>query len=161
MSTTIQTTSPTSGATAHYGNAGVRARTSARSIAARAWFRSVAWWPALRARSRWPRCNAKRGKLFAIVTQSNRDLEPWESDLRFWYCALAGKTDCDERSADSPGFRKRSLRRLFTASRHTGTTRTDTLATGTPFAGFRFAHRPRPGATNSFARRNQCRRSSS
>ena len=35
------------------------------------------------------------GKLFAIVTQSNRDLEPWERDLRFWYCALAGKTDCD------------------------------------------------------------------
>src|SRR5688500_15889411 len=35
------------------------------------------------------------GKLFAIVTQSNRDLEPLERDLRFWYCALAGKTDCD------------------------------------------------------------------
>ncbi len=35
------------------------------------------------------------GKLFAIVTQSNRDLEPWERDLRFWYCALAGKMDCD------------------------------------------------------------------
>ncbi|HEY6232668.1 MAG TPA: transcription-repair coupling factor [Pyrinomonadaceae bacterium] len=35
------------------------------------------------------------GKLFAIVTQSNRDLEPWEADLRFWYCALSGKTNCD------------------------------------------------------------------
>lgn len=35
------------------------------------------------------------GKLFAVVTQSNRDLEPWESDLRFWYCALAGKTNCE------------------------------------------------------------------
>ncbi|MDQ3665617.1 MAG: transcription-repair coupling factor [Acidobacteriota bacterium] len=35
------------------------------------------------------------GKLFAIVTQSNRDLEPFERDLRFWYCALAGKTDCE------------------------------------------------------------------
>jgi transcription-repair coupling factor (superfamily II helicase) len=34
------------------------------------------------------------GKLFAIVTQSNRDLEPWEGDLRFWYCALAGKKHC-------------------------------------------------------------------
>ncbi|MDQ2937651.1 MAG: transcription-repair coupling factor [Acidobacteriota bacterium] len=34
------------------------------------------------------------GKLFAIVTQSNRDLEPWEADLRFWYCALAGKKHC-------------------------------------------------------------------
>ena len=36
------------------------------------------------------------GKLFAIVTQSNRDLESLEPDLRFWYCALAGKTDCDK-----------------------------------------------------------------
>src|ERR1051325_2474855 len=35
------------------------------------------------------------GKLFAIVTQSNRDLEPWEDDLRFWYCALAGKRNCE------------------------------------------------------------------
>jgi len=35
------------------------------------------------------------GKLFAIVTQSNRDLEPWEADLRFWYCALAGATNCE------------------------------------------------------------------
>ena len=31
---------------------------------------------------------------FAVVTQSNRDLEPWEGDLRFWYCALAGQKDC-------------------------------------------------------------------
>jgi transcription-repair coupling factor (superfamily II helicase) len=36
------------------------------------------------------------GRLFAIVTQSNRDLEPLERDLRFWYCALAGKTDCNK-----------------------------------------------------------------
>jgi len=35
------------------------------------------------------------GKTFAIVTQSTRDLEPWEDDLRFWYCALAGKDKCD------------------------------------------------------------------
>jgi transcription-repair coupling factor (superfamily II helicase) len=34
-------------------------------------------------------------KRFAVVTQSNRDLEPWEGDLRFWYCALAGKKDCE------------------------------------------------------------------
>jgi transcription-repair coupling factor (superfamily II helicase) len=34
-------------------------------------------------------------KLFAVVTQSNRDLEPWEGDLRFWYCALAGKNNCE------------------------------------------------------------------
>ncbi|HUE81160.1 MAG TPA: transcription-repair coupling factor [Pyrinomonadaceae bacterium] len=35
------------------------------------------------------------GKLFAIVTQSNRDLENLERDLRFWYCALSGKASCD------------------------------------------------------------------
>jgi transcription-repair coupling factor (superfamily II helicase) len=35
------------------------------------------------------------GKLFAVVTQSNRDLEPWEADLRFWYCALAGAKNCE------------------------------------------------------------------
>jgi transcription-repair coupling factor (superfamily II helicase) len=34
-------------------------------------------------------------KRFAIVTQSNRDLEPWEGDLRFWYCALAGQKNCE------------------------------------------------------------------
>ncbi len=34
-------------------------------------------------------------KRFAIVTQSNRDLEPWEGDLRFWYCAFAGKKNCE------------------------------------------------------------------
>jgi transcription-repair coupling factor (superfamily II helicase) len=35
------------------------------------------------------------GKTFAVVTQSTRDLEPWEMDLRFWYCALASKENCD------------------------------------------------------------------
>ena len=35
------------------------------------------------------------GKPFAVVTQANRDLEAWESDLRFWYCALAGKKHCE------------------------------------------------------------------
>ena len=35
------------------------------------------------------------GKSLAVVTQSNHDLEPLESDLRFWYCALHGRTDCD------------------------------------------------------------------
>lgn len=34
-------------------------------------------------------------RLFAIVTQSNKDLEPWENDLRFWYCALARTTNCE------------------------------------------------------------------
>ena len=35
-------------------------------------------------------------KPFAIVTQATRDLEPWERDLRFWYCALANKESCDD-----------------------------------------------------------------
>src|SRR5258705_3230639 len=35
------------------------------------------------------------GKTFAVVAQATRDLEPWERDLRFWYCALSGKETCD------------------------------------------------------------------
>ena len=31
------------------------------------------------------------GKTFAVISQTTRDLEPWEQDLRFWYCALAGR----------------------------------------------------------------------
>src|SRR5688572_12807994 len=31
------------------------------------------------------------GKTFAVVSQATRDVEPWEQDLRFWYCALSGK----------------------------------------------------------------------
>jgi len=30
------------------------------------------------------------GKQFAVVTQAQRDLESWERDLGFWYCALHG-----------------------------------------------------------------------
>ncbi|MDT4895729.1 MAG: hypothetical protein QOH25_806 [Acidobacteriota bacterium] len=36
------------------------------------------------------------GKCFAVVTQANRDLEAWERDVRFWYCALRGVAACDE-----------------------------------------------------------------
>src|SRR5918911_1541327 len=36
------------------------------------------------------------GKPFAVVTQANRDLEAWERDLRFWYCALRGVAECAE-----------------------------------------------------------------
>lgn len=36
------------------------------------------------------------GKCFAVVAQANRDLEAWESDVRFWYCALRGAAGCDE-----------------------------------------------------------------
>jgi len=35
------------------------------------------------------------GKTFAIVSQTTRDLEPWESDLRVWHGALAGKETAD------------------------------------------------------------------
>jgi transcription-repair coupling factor (superfamily II helicase) len=31
------------------------------------------------------------GKTFAVVSQTTSDLEPWEQDLRFWYCSLAGR----------------------------------------------------------------------
>ncbi len=31
------------------------------------------------------------GKTFAVVSQSTRDLESWERDLRFWYSALSGQ----------------------------------------------------------------------
>ncbi len=33
------------------------------------------------------------GKTFAIVSQTTRDLEPWESDLRFWHGALNHKEE--------------------------------------------------------------------
>lgn len=36
------------------------------------------------------------GKCFAVVTQANRDLEAWERDVRFWYCAVRGVPECDE-----------------------------------------------------------------
>ncbi len=36
------------------------------------------------------------GVCFALVTQANRDLEAWERDVRFWYCALRGRSECDD-----------------------------------------------------------------
>ncbi len=35
------------------------------------------------------------GKTFAVVSQTTRDLEPWESDLRFWHGALSGKESAE------------------------------------------------------------------
>ena len=35
-------------------------------------------------------------RCFTVVTQANRDLESWERDLRFWYCALRGASDCED-----------------------------------------------------------------
>jgi transcription-repair coupling factor (superfamily II helicase) len=36
------------------------------------------------------------GKQFAIVVPAQRDLEGWERDLGFWYCALRGVSQCGE-----------------------------------------------------------------
>src|ERR1051325_935518 len=36
------------------------------------------------------------GKTFAVVSQTTRDLEPWEQDLRFWYCALSGSRTAEK-----------------------------------------------------------------
>jgi len=35
-------------------------------------------------------------KSFALVTEANRDLETWERDMRFWYCALRGISECED-----------------------------------------------------------------
>ena len=35
------------------------------------------------------------GKTFAVVSQTTRDLEPWESDLRFWHEALNQKESAE------------------------------------------------------------------
>ena len=42
------------------------------------------------------------GKQFAVVTQAQRDLESWERDLSFWYCALYCVSDCDDAIAVLP-----------------------------------------------------------
>jgi transcription-repair coupling factor (superfamily II helicase) len=36
------------------------------------------------------------GRCFALVTQANRDLEAWERDVRFWYCALRARSECND-----------------------------------------------------------------
>ncbi|HEX8707743.1 MAG TPA: CarD family transcriptional regulator, partial [Pyrinomonadaceae bacterium] len=36
------------------------------------------------------------GRCFAVLMQANRDLEAWERDVRFWYCALRGVSDCEQ-----------------------------------------------------------------
>src|SRR5437773_6875167 len=42
------------------------------------------------------------GKQFAVVLPAQRDLESWERDLSFWYCALHGITECEEAIAVLP-----------------------------------------------------------
>src|SRR2546425_7342404 len=42
------------------------------------------------------------GKQFVVVLPAQRDLESWERDLSFWYCALHGITECDQAIAVLP-----------------------------------------------------------
>src|SRR5437870_13364930 len=42
------------------------------------------------------------GKQFALVVPAQRDLENWERDVSFWYCALRGTTSCEETIAVLP-----------------------------------------------------------
>src|SRR5947207_86736 len=42
------------------------------------------------------------GKQFAVVVPAQRDLESWERDLGFWYCALHGTTECEDALAVLP-----------------------------------------------------------
>src|SRR5437667_6926957 len=35
------------------------------------------------------------GKQFAVVVPAQHDLESWERDLSFWFCALHGTTECE------------------------------------------------------------------
>src|SRR3954463_1220679 len=41
-------------------------------------------------------------KQFALVVPAQRDLESWERDLSFWYCALRGVNECGETVAVLP-----------------------------------------------------------
>jgi transcription-repair coupling factor (superfamily II helicase) len=42
------------------------------------------------------------GKRFAVVVPAQRDLEDWERDINFWYCALRGVTECADAVAVLP-----------------------------------------------------------
>src|SRR2546427_9846253 len=42
------------------------------------------------------------GKQFALVVPVQRDLETWERDVSFWYCALRGTSECEESVAVLP-----------------------------------------------------------
>jgi transcription-repair coupling factor (superfamily II helicase) len=42
------------------------------------------------------------GKQFALVVPAQRDLENWQRDIGFWYCALRGVTKCDDSVAILP-----------------------------------------------------------
>jgi transcription-repair coupling factor (superfamily II helicase) len=95
MSSTIQTTNPLQGAlrriveTPEFKRVADEINRGARVVSISGLVAGSARALALAALQR------ETKKRFAIVTQSNRDLEPWEGDLRFWYCALAGRKDCE------------------------------------------------------------------
>ncbi|HKO35413.1 MAG TPA: transcription-repair coupling factor [Pyrinomonadaceae bacterium] len=42
------------------------------------------------------------GKQFALVVPAQRDLEHWERDISFWYCALRGASECKDTVAVLP-----------------------------------------------------------
>ncbi|HEX6189515.1 MAG TPA: transcription-repair coupling factor [Pyrinomonadaceae bacterium] len=42
------------------------------------------------------------GKQFALVVPAQRDLENWERDISFWYCALRGASECNDTVAVLP-----------------------------------------------------------
>src|SRR5713226_10560705 len=42
------------------------------------------------------------GRQFAVVTQAQRDLESWERDIGFWYCALHGVAEYEDAVAVLP-----------------------------------------------------------
>jgi len=42
------------------------------------------------------------GKQFALVVPAQRDLENWQRDIEFWYCALRGVTQCEDSVAILP-----------------------------------------------------------
>jgi transcription-repair coupling factor (superfamily II helicase) len=42
------------------------------------------------------------GKQFALVVPAQRDLESWERDISFWYCALRGVAECEDAIAVLP-----------------------------------------------------------
>jgi transcription-repair coupling factor (superfamily II helicase) len=44
----------------------------------------------------------KSKKKFALVVPAQRDLENWERDISFWYCALRGVSECGEAVAVLP-----------------------------------------------------------
>jgi transcription-repair coupling factor (superfamily II helicase) len=44
----------------------------------------------------------KSQKTFALVVPAQRDLENWERDISFWYCALRGASECGESVAVLP-----------------------------------------------------------